>query len=799
MPLGSPLDARIPVVIVELDLDTCSLSYGTAPCTASIPDGRNNYLRRSQEFDNVAVWLKSGNLTVTANAIAAPDGTVTADRYTVNASDPSGSSVAQVFAAPFTGGCRFFLWIKQGNRAVEYFQVDNDTTFNTLLADVTYTWATGVGVNCSVVDTAEGGWVRLQIRVNGGITAGDNLRFFPVFTFFVAPVTLGEFTYVWGGQVCFPAFTSDFRYIATTAATVPVNPSVAGTGISECFNTFPTCQDKANYTRTTKTYRFANQRLDGLQLAGEAPTFPVLLGVELAPTELTPRDGLGVRASCTVQLSDFVFNDEGVDPYIATRRTGSDWENKSTFARRFLARNANYENRVMRVISGFRDETGVLDLSTFTTRSYIIQMASWPNADGLWTLTGKDPLRLADSDRAVWPPRARIRVTEQVAIDGTQIFCDDADNRLATDFAAGQEYIRIGNEIIHMTAVSYLDGIAVVTAERATLPAFYPGPQFNIAAIINVDAGVTPCYLFEDVSLPEAVYTLLNEGAGIDGAYLPLTDWEDAMTAAGRSSLRLSTLLPEPVAVKDLISEITLLNVNVWWNDRASEVKLQAVLVNEPLAASWTDRANILDGSIEVAASSRTRVSQAWVYYAHQWPLAQMEKLESFYSIEAFADLEAEAVEFFGVEAAQETRTRWLPLTQGTDAVAMAVNVVLRYRYGKVGVSVMVDPKDNVPWSGDTVALVSYQVVDPLGSPTPVNMYILMAEEQWGEGGIMYRYSGEGQVTGILSPQVRQAGIASDSLPDYDSQTSIQKAANVSICADSGQFSDGTPAYTLAG
>lgn len=786
-------DQRIPVLIVELDLDTCGRVFNIAPCTAVVPDGRNNYLQWSEEL-NVGLW---GLGFLNRNyPIADPYGGTNAKKFTATATINVALSYG-LFNAPFDAPCHTFVWIKKGNKNTEDFRIYNWTTFQALLI-ATWNWSTYSGVNCSVYETAAGGWVRLRLSVNTGITAGDSLQIWVCFDTALT-YNSGDFTYIFGAQMCFPAYTSDFRYVATVGATVPVNPAVAGTGLTECFNTFPTCQDKTNYLRQTKTYRFSNQRLEGLQLAGEAPTFPVVAGVDLAPTEITPREGLGVRASCTVQLKDFVYNDEGVDPYIATRRNGANWESKSTFARRFLARNANYENRIMRVKSGFKNEYGEMDLSTFVTRSYLIQSVTWPDAEGNWSLTGKDPLRLADADRAVWPARAKIKVIDAVDAVGTLLLCDDADGRLTSDFAANQKYIRIGEEIMLMTAVAVSGTTAAVTVIRATIPSYYPGPQFNIAAEIAAGTSVTPCRNYAGQTLPAVLFELLNSGAGISSAYLPLTEWDAAMVAAGRSTLLLSALIPEPMAVKDLITEITQLNVNVWWNDRQSLVKIQPVLVNPTLAASWTDRSNLLQSGVEVAASSRTRISQSWVYYGHQWPLGQLDKLQSFWSVEGFADLGAEAVEFFGTEAIQETRTRWLPITQGPDALAMAINVVLRYHYGKVGVSVSVDPKDSAVWSGDSVSLLSYAVVDPNGAPTPVIMSVLMAEEQYTQEGLMYRYTGEGQATGIIAPQVRQAAITVDTMVDYNAQTVAEREANCSICADSGQFGDGKPAYTLAG
>lgn len=787
------LEGRTPLVIVELELDACSRSYGVGPCTAAVPDGRNNYIIYSQALSGGAPWQQYSS-TVTDNFLAAPDGTTTAARVVFTADAASLSY--ETLTAPYAGPARFYVWVKRGNRATERLSVSNNTAPRVGGVTATWTWATSTGVNCTAVETAAGGWVRLEIRYNAAIEPGDQMFFNVAFIDFLVD---GDTTYRWGAQACFPAYFSDFRYIATAGAAVPVNPSITGTGTSQCFNTFPTCQDRVNYDKITKVYRFANQRVDTLQVVGDAPTFPTVLGVSLAPTELTPRQGLGVRASCTVEFTDHTYSDEGVDPYRLTRIGGANWENKSTFWRRLLARNANYENRVMRVITGFMDESGIPDLSAFVTRSYTIQSVTWPDSSGRVTVTGKDPLRLADGDRAVWPTRSRARTTIATDALGTALQCYDPDARLSTDFAAGQVYVRVGREVMRMTAAAHFDGETAITVERATLPAFYPGPQFNVAAAIEVGADVSSCYLFDSQSVPQVLNTLLGLGCGIDSSFLPVATWEAEMVAGARSGLRLSTLLCEPTQVKTLIEELTQLNLNVWWDDRASLVKMRPVLVNPPQSALWTDRANILQDSLDVALNSRTRVSQSWVYFALQWPLADLDKLESYASIEVFADLEAEAVDFYGVTAIQETRTRWLPISQGADAVQMASNLVLRYRYGKCGVTVMVDPKDRAPWTGDTVGLQSLQVTGPNGEPLTVVLGILRAEEQWTDAGLMIQYSGEGQITGLLAAQVREAAITLDTQVDYGAATVAEREANCFICADSRQFADGKPAYTLAG
>jgi len=63
--------------------------------------------------------------------------------------------------------------------------------------------------------------------------------------------------------------------LTSCANTFSISPCTAsGAAGTECFNTFGTCQDKPNFTTTTKKYRFSSTRLDLSQSDGDAPTIP---------------------------------------------------------------------------------------------------------------------------------------------------------------------------------------------------------------------------------------------------------------------------------------------------------------------------------------------------------------------------------------------------------------------------------------------------------------------------------------------------------------------------------------------
>ena len=95
--------------------------------------------------------------------------------------------------------------------------------------------------------------------------------------------------------------------------------SVGTTGAQKCFNTAKTCQDRSNYDKGTKTYRFCTKRspvpagLDAIPSLKGAPSFD--------GAKINPKGGLGVRGGVTLSFLDHPSSDVGIDPKShATRR-----------------------------------------------------------------------------------------------------------------------------------------------------------------------------------------------------------------------------------------------------------------------------------------------------------------------------------------------------------------------------------------------------------------------------------------------------------------------------------------------
>ncbi len=96
-----------------------------------------------------------------------------------------------------------------------------------------------------------------------------------------------------------------------------------GTLDQACYNTFITCQDQPNYTKTLDQiqYQFCTKNAN-LELAkdfGLRDVFPAIESIETAPTQLIIGKGLASRNSITVNFNDFVDPDHFSDPYFRSR------------------------------------------------------------------------------------------------------------------------------------------------------------------------------------------------------------------------------------------------------------------------------------------------------------------------------------------------------------------------------------------------------------------------------------------------------------------------------------------------
>jgi hypothetical protein len=575
----------------------------------------------------------------------------------------------------------------------------------------------------------------------------------------------------------------------------PCTAAIGTTGTQKCFNTASTCQDRANYLTATKAYRFATNHIPGIQQPGDGPTFPTLLSLSTAPTVLTPGKGLGVRSSLSVNIADHPWTDAGIDPYVGTR--GYDADAKGSFWGKFLKRNKFYENRRIDVLTGFLNEDGTYDAANFKRRTYIITKISGPGPKGAVTIEAKDPLRLADGEKAKWPKASLAKLTSDINSSVTSVAITDPELSITDWWNLGQRYIRCEDEIMRATAISGISTTTpTLTVDRGSMPAWYDF-SLNVAYAHDADASLQPCHLFDDAPVYDIVYFLLNSVAGIDSAYLPLATWTSNIEDEGFQYLRFNALLVEPVDVKKLLTEISELTVLIWWDERESVVQLKGLRFQTLIGDQINDRNSIIGDSIGVTEDTAALMTQNWLYFDINWPLANMDLLRSYRVVDVRANLDKESPDEYARAAIRQTKTRWLNRADAGVAVEVGFTMLKQYQDVRKAVTWMMDPKDDAWWVGDTVGLATKYVQDQYGDPEPKNLLITQVSEKFSNGGLKLEYVGMELYNflrvGVISHPDNSGSDPTPAPADYSAATQVEKDHWAYICYD--DRGDGNPGF----
>ena len=236
------------------------------------PAGTNLALR-SEELDNV-VWVNAGT-TITANNIAAPDGTTTAERQIEDASNGR-HGFFQTIAATGSNTLTAFAKIYAGTRFIRLAIADGSNTnfvyaaFNIANGTITQTGNAGTGASAaSSIQDCGGGWYRLVVSGNvttiqfatisshqtGTDAAGTDYGY----TTYTGDATSG--CYLWGEQ--FEAGAIETSYTPTVAASVTRSADVASFTIPAGVGTL--------------IYTFDNDTTQNVAVAAGAYTIPTTL------------------------------------------------------------------------------------------------------------------------------------------------------------------------------------------------------------------------------------------------------------------------------------------------------------------------------------------------------------------------------------------------------------------------------------------------------------------------------------------------------------------------------------------
>jgi hypothetical protein len=213
-------------IIQTAAIDEIRLNYNPDTLESEgilIEDAATNLFTYSQEFDN-AIWAKT-RANVTANAITAPDGTLTADKLYLDTTAANTHFIARSLTLPATPHA-FSVYAKKGE--LNWLTIFNAQTSSIAYFNLNSGVVGTVSIGSATIQVLQDGWFRCSlIHTPSGVA--NSYRFFLAegdadTNFATADGVSG--LYIWGAQI--EESSSSSSYITTVAATVTRSADILG-------------------------------------------------------------------------------------------------------------------------------------------------------------------------------------------------------------------------------------------------------------------------------------------------------------------------------------------------------------------------------------------------------------------------------------------------------------------------------------------------------------------------------------------------------------------------------------------
>lgn len=213
------------------------------PLTGAWDHRDQNYILWSQDFENAA-WAKGNGIVVTADQVAAPDGTVTADLLT--SGNQATSAIFQQFTA-FADVYTVSFSVRAGTSSQAAFALWDPTASAFVAATASVLSGPGA-VSAGPTFTVSGltaAWTRVSFTVNSALVGGR------AYQVYILPNSFNANTltnYVWGVQVETSSSASLYTFTgASTAALLSPNANTNYHGGSAYFDNGTIISDAAEW------------------------------------------------------------------------------------------------------------------------------------------------------------------------------------------------------------------------------------------------------------------------------------------------------------------------------------------------------------------------------------------------------------------------------------------------------------------------------------------------------------------------------------------------------------------------
>lgn len=658
---------RQPVQIIEMDLDYCGLTYGTAPCRAAL-DANNprkcyNFLQTCQDKENFGAPIEPvggpHRTYAPLDAIITADFDKSADFFfAVNLFIPLspdgcvweiGGSTTGAYCG-FTNGLLVF---RAGDGATGFpanaakVAVDPASIIGTtgtlygqidISADKVTLWHRDALTNTIVelANNTASGTFALWAGTNASAFGRVNSS---------APVD--ESTANFNGIL-----TEMRAYDATTF--VPVTPGIENT------LTLRYSRNIAGVPRGLRIYP---------AVSGPASTTPTKINISGVAESSGP---LGRRATVRIPMSDFKEDDRDADKYQAERVSGAAQFDgigynpleRGTHFGRMRRRFPFYTTRPLRILEGLAGQS----LSAMRTRHYVLTDWSGPDHNGSVLFEAADVLTLADNDKAKCPKPSNGVIGSDIPDTGSGFNFQLLPAGIGIEYPASGR-ASIGSEIIRFTRTD--DTIVVVerSVDGSEISSHTGGDTFQL------------CFRVEDKLIADIVAELMTDFANIDSAFIPIADWvaENERWLAG---LRLTATVPTPEGVLVLLGELGQMGAYWFWDDVGQEIIMRSnrpVDVGETIV-SLDENSHILEKSLRNRDLESERITDVFVAYNITNAAGDVSANVNYDRFINVRDEDAASEREYNQARTLTIQSRWLKSSNESAIKAFASRLLNRYR-----------------------------------------------------------------------------------------------------------------------
>jgi len=615
--------------------------------------------------------------------------------------------------------------------------------------------------------------------------------------------------------------------------------TAAGAAGSECYNTFSTCQDKTNYSKAAQTIKFVSRGV--MSPPGESLR-PYLLSSITAPTKLDFEAGLAARNVVSLSLADETDNDSSQDPYFATRATPAG----GTYWTRWIARNKNYVGRLAKMRRGFvadtwnwdlfLDELYTIDQIGIENNGQInivlkdplkiadntkyplptdgalqaelknVEQTGYAAAGGASTITLNADASAVDSyyngmevylfagtgagqRRVVSSYVGGTRVatlssawsvtpntTSAYQVSGLSVTLDAGKGAQYADPATSgkAEYIRIGGEIIRYTAKS--------TDTLSWPDATYRAQFGSVRDDHSASDAAQLCRAFIDQSISNVITDMLTE-SGIDAGYLSADIASECAIWYG-AGYNITAIISEPDTASKLVAELlTQIDAVMWWSPQTQKVEFKALVPNVAAYPSWTDEANIVQGSMSVKSLDTLRITQAAMRYAIKDAAGSITEPRNFMRTDVAVNTDAQSTNEYNDVRPKVVNTRWFGAANVSAMRTIANRRIARLYDAPKQFTLKIDHKDYTMPIGSMVEIQSHKHLDVAGQPKAELCFVTSMDDKATHVEVQARSTNFSTRYGFIAP----AGTA-----DYPTET-----IHAHIALSTGKMSNGDNGYRI--